>query len=221
MNEVLFSIVGCFILGTLTTLHPCPIATNVAAISMLTGWSNRGRKVLWIYVSFISGYLTSYLFLSTIISTGILTIPIVNDFLHSIFSIFLGPLLILVGMLIADLLNLNRFYKGSLLRWIENRKWSGIYAFPMGILIGLSFCPATAAIFFGILIPLAIQQDQTILFPLVYAAGAGLPLVVIGWVIYRGILISISKKWQKRIPQLTGWVMIIIGIFLTIQQIYM
>jgi cytochrome c biogenesis protein CcdA len=124
-------------------------------------------------------------------------------------------------MLIADLLNLNRLYKGSLLRWIEGRKWGGLYTFPMGILIGLSFCPATAAIFFGILIPLAIRQEQPILYPVLYAAGAGIPLIVISWILYRGSHLVLPERWQKQIPQFTGWLMILIGIYLTIEQIYL
>lgn len=221
MNEVIISAAGCFALGIMTTLHPCPLATNIAAISMLTGWSKKNRKVLRIFFSFTAGYLASYLCLAIIISSGILSIPILNNFIHTVFSIFLGPLMILVGMLIADLLNLNRFYKGILLRWIEKRQWSGIYAFPMGILIGLSFCPATAAIFFGILIPLAIRLDQIILFPILYATGAAMPLLVISFLFYRGSRWVPGMNWQIRIPQIMGWVMIVTGIYLTILQIYL
>ncbi len=221
MNEVFLSATGCFLLGIIATLHPCPLATNIAAVSMLTGWSKKSKKALRIFIAFLAGYLTSYLCLSIIISTGILTIPILNNFLHTIFSVFLGPMLILVGMLIADLLNLNQYYKGSLLRWVDKRQWSGIYAFPMGFLISLSFCPATAALFFGILIPMTIRLHQTILFPLLYALGAALPLLVISILLYRGSRWVPSKKWQKRIPQITGWLIIGIGIFLTIEQIYL
>ena len=221
MTEVFLSAAGCFLLGMMTTLHPCPLTTNIAAVSMLTGWSKKSRKAWWIFISFIAGYLISYLCLSIIIATGVLTIPVLNDFLHTIFFIFLGPLLILVGMLIADLLNLNRFYEGSILRWIERRQWSGLYAFPMGVLIGLSFCPATAGIFFGILIPMAIRLHQTLLFPVLYAAGAAIPLVGISFLLYRGSGWIPGKKWQKRIPRIMGWIMIVIGIYLTIQQIYL
>jgi cytochrome c biogenesis protein CcdA len=221
MNEVLLSAAGCFLLGIMTTLHPCPLATNVAAISMLTGWSKKSRKALWVFVSFIAGYLISYLSLSIIIATGVLTVPILNDLLHTIFFIFLGPLLILVGMLIADLLNLNRFYEGSILRWIEKRQWSGLYALPMGALIAPSFCPATAAIFFGILIPMAIRLHQTLLFPALYAAGAAMPLIGISFLLYRGSSWIPSKKWQKRVPRIMGWIMIVIGVYLTIEQIYL
>jgi cytochrome c-type biogenesis protein len=218
---MILSAAGCFLLGMMTTLHPCPMATNMAAVSLLTGWSKKNVNILWIFIFFISGYLISYLSLSIIISTGVLTIPVLNDFLHAIFQLFLGPVLILVGMLIADLLNLNRFYKGSLLRWIEGRQWSGVYALPMGVLISLSFCPATAAMFFGILIPITIRQHQTFLYPVLYAAGATIPLVVISFLLYRGSSWLPGKKWTKRIPQFMGWVMIVIGLYLTIEQIYL
>lgn len=221
MNELILSAAGCFVLGIMTTVHPCPLTTNIAAVSMLTGWSRKSPKAMWVFISFIAGYLVSFLGLSIIIATGVLTIPVLNDFLHTVFFIFLGPLLILVGMLIADLLNLNRYYTGAILRWIEKRHWSGIYALPMGVLIGLSFCPATAAIFFGILIPMAIRLHQTLLFPVLYAAGAAIPLVAISILLYRGSRWLPGKKWQKRIPRIMGWIMIVIGVYLTIEQIYL
>jgi cytochrome c biogenesis protein CcdA len=221
MNELVLSAAGCFVLGMMTTLHPCPLTTNIAAVSMLTGWSRKNSKAKWVFVSFIAGYLISYLGLSVIIASGVLSIPILNDFLHTIFFIFLGPLLILVGMLISDLLNLNRFYTGSILRWIERRHGSGIYTLPMGILIGLSFCPATAAIFFGILIPMSIRLHQILLFPAMYAAGAAIPLVAISSLLYRGSRWLPGKKWQKRIPRIMGWILIVIGVYLTIEQIYL
>jgi cytochrome c biogenesis protein CcdA len=91
--------------------------------------------------------------------------------------LFLGPVLILVGMILADLLHLNRFYSGKIFLWLKKKQWSGIYALPMGAILALSFCPATAAIFFGILIPITIQHDQILLFPLIFSLGATLPLI--------------------------------------------
>jgi cytochrome c biogenesis protein CcdA len=91
----------------------------------------------------------------------------------------------------------------------------------MGSLLALSFCPATAAVFFGILIPLTIQHDQVIIFPLIYGLGATLPMIGIVAVVRKGGRLLLSKYWQKRIPLIAGWVIICIGIYITIHQIFL
>ena len=125
------------------------------------------------------------------------------------------------GMFLADLIRINRFRKDKVLKWVTNRKWNGIYVFPVGILIALSFCPATAAIFFGVLIPLSIKYDQTLLFPVIYAVGASIPLIIISLSIIHGVKLSGNSLWQGKLIAISGWILIIVGIYLTIEHIYL
>jgi cytochrome c biogenesis protein CcdA len=136
-------------------------------------------------------------------------------------QLFIGPALILVGMVLADLLHLNRFYSGKIFVWLKKKQWHGFYALPMGTLLALSFCPATAAVFFGILIPLTIQHDQIIIFPLIFGLGATLPLIGIVVMVRKGGRLLLSKKWQKLIPHFAGWLIIGIGIYISVQQIFL
>jgi cytochrome c biogenesis protein CcdA len=122
---------------------------------------------------------------------------------------------------LADLLHLNRFYTGRIFTWLKKKRWKGFYALPMGALLALSFCPATAAVFFGILIPLTIQHDQIIVFPLIYSLGATLPLIGIVVMVMKGGRLFLNKKWQKMIPLIAGWIIICIGIYITIHQIFL
>ena len=87
--------------------------------------------------------------------------------------------------------------------------------------MALSFCPATAAVFFGILIPLTIQHDQIIVFPLIYSLGATLPLIGIVMMVKKGGRLFLNKKWQKRIPLVAGWIIICIGLYISITQIFL
>jgi cytochrome c biogenesis protein CcdA len=124
-------------------------------------------------------------------------------------------------MVLADLLHLNRHYSGMILAWLKKKRWRGVYALPMGSVLALSFCPATAAIFFGILIPLTIQHDQIVVFPLIYGLGATLPLIGIVMMVMRGGRLFLSTKGQKMIPLIAGWIIICIGIYISIHQIFL
>ena len=221
MSDLIVAAGSCFVLGVMATLHPCPLAANVAAVSMLSGWSRRTGRLSGIYLSFIFGYLGTIVLLSNGISAGIVSIPAAADAIHRTIPLLLGPFLIVTGMLFADLLNVNRLHRGLIPRWMIAKRPHGFRAFPMGVLLALSFCPATAAIFFGLLIPTAIGQNQIILFPLIYAAGASLPLVTIGFLFHRGNRIVLSENWKTKVPLLAGWILIVTGIAISIQQIYL
>jgi len=211
----------CFFLGVLTTIHPCPVATNIAAVSLLSGWSSKYKNNIYPYVLFITGYVAVFMLIAFFISAGIFIRSSVSLYLQTSMRLFLGPVLILVGMILADLLHLNRFYSGKIFLRIKKKRWGGFYALPMGAILALSFCPATAAIFFGILIPITIQHDQILLFPLIFSLGATLPLIGIVVMAFKGGSRFLSNKWQKRIPFVTGWIIICIGIYISIRQIFL
>jgi cytochrome c biogenesis protein CcdA len=221
MNELILASGACVLAGIMTTVHPCPLTTNIASVSLLTGWSARRRNTGLTLFFFICGYVFSYLIIAILLSSGALSIPRISYVLQIMVNYFLGPVLVLIGMLLADLLNLNRFYKGRILTFIRSRNWSGIYAFPLGSIIALSFCPATAAIFFGILIPLSVDHEQNIFFPLLYALGASLPLVAVSTLMRQGVSLSKNPALRKYLPKFSGWILIIIGIILSIQRIYL
>jgi hypothetical protein len=221
MTGFLLASLSCFILGVLTTLHPCPMTTNMAAISLLSGFSAKYKKVFSTYSLFVTGYIGAYFIISVLLSAGVFIKSSVSFFLQNSISIFLGPILIIVGMILTDMMRLNRLYKGRVYTWTRSRQWKGIYSLPMGLLIALSFCPATAAIFFGLLIPLTVQHGQIVLFPLLYGLGASVPLIIIVIFIIHGNRRIINERWQKKIPLIAGWILIMVGIVISLQRIYL
>jgi len=221
MNEFFVAAGGCILAGLLTTFHPCPLTTNVASVSMLIGSSSRGRKRGFTLFYFISGYLFSYLILAVFLSSGSLSIPIISNILQVVVNYFIGPILVLTGMLMADLLNLNRLYRGRILSNISSMNWSGFSAFPFGLMIAISFCPATASIFFGILVPLSVDHDQRILFPLLYAAGASVSLITISALLVQGVNLTKNRYIVNYLPRISGWIIILIGIILSLQRVYL
>lgn len=221
MSELILASGACLLAGIMTTVHPCPMTTNIASVSMLIGWSARQRNNGLTLFYFICGYLFSYLIIAMLLSSGALSIPRISYVLQVGFNFFIGPLLVLIGMLLADFMNLNRLYKGKILTNIRSRNWSGLPAFPFGSMIALSFCPATAAIFFGILVPLSVDHDKTFLFPLLYALGASIPLITIAALMHRGVMLRKNTLLVKYLPKISGWILIILGIVLSVQRIYL
>lgn len=217
-----YLVVGsCFLAGVLTTLHPCPLTTNIASVTLLSGWSVKNKNTGLTSVFFILGYIFSFLVLSIIISSGFLSIPLISLSLQTNISLLLGPYLILVGMILCDLIQLQSLYKGRIFNHFKNKRYTGIQAFPFGSLIALSFCPATAAIFFGLLIPLSIEYEQRFLFPLLYAFGASIPLIIISIFIKKGFLRNKKLALKTKVHKIAGWFLIIMGIYISIQRIYL
>ena len=113
MSEFFVAGGSCFLAGFLTTVHPCPLTTNIASISFLSGLATNRKRINAVYFFFICGYLISYLFLGIVVSSGLLSIPLLSGRLQKGINLFLGPVLIILGMLQADLFNLQKLYKGQ------------------------------------------------------------------------------------------------------------
>jgi cytochrome c biogenesis protein CcdA len=130
-------------------------------------------------------------------------------------------MLILVGMVLVGMIKINNLFKVFDPDRIYERRRPVIYIFLMGGLLAVSFCPATAFIFFGLLIPLSIDFNQLILFPLLFAAGTLIPIVVVSIFINRGLLANLSERWIKKIPLIAGWLLIVTGIYISLEQLYL
>lgn len=221
MDYLIVSAIGVFILGITTTLHPCPFSTNIAAVSIITGNTNRWQNHRFTIAGFVLGYVLSFIVLASLIIHGLIAIPSASLFLQRATDLFLGPIMILVGMALSKMINLNRFYSTlSLSRnyWIT--RGSFFASLILGMILALTFCPATASVFFGLMIPLSVQSGQAFLFPLIYASGAIIPIITIVLFIRKGISLA-NKHWLNRIPDITGWFLIILGIYVSLDTIFL
>ena len=220
MNEALLSAFGALMLGLMSTLHPCPLATNMAAVSTILSSPGKQRSLVVVVASFALGYLISMMSLAVVINISLSSITRVSLFLQGVTSLFLGPILILAGMLTSGLIRFDR----QLLFQVKKRNFSGnsiLYTILLGMLLALAFCPATASLYFGILIPLSIEFDQVYLFPLLYVLGAVVPIAATGYLIKTGSERIIKGRWTKHITQVAGYLLIFVGIYISIQQLYL
>jgi cytochrome c-type biogenesis protein len=223
--ESLFAVGSALWLGILTSISPCPLATNIAAMSYIGRRVDRPTYVLGAGIFYTAGRSLTYFVLGWLIVTSVLLTPSLSFFLQKYMYKVLGPLLILVGMFLLELLSVPLGHS-KLGQWVQERAaaWGLWGAGALGIVFALSFCPVSAALFFGSLIPLALQHQSGLFLPLLYGIGTALPVVFFAVVIALGTY-SLSKVfnritqvewWARRV---TGILFILIGMYLSLNQL--
>ncbi len=222
MDSMLAAALSATWFGILTSISPCPLATNIAAMSFIGKHMDSNKKVILSGVLYTFGRMLAYLVLSIMIIFGLLSIPYLSFFLQENMNKILGPVLIITGVFMLGIipLSLPDFLPHDKLTKIAengNLLSSGL----LGIIFALSFCPVSAALFFGSLIPITIQHKAYLLFPVLFGVGTGLPVFVVALIICFSAQsigkifnkISVFTKWAGKI---TGMIFILTGIYYSV-----
>ena len=213
-------------LGILTSISPCPLATNIAAVSYI------GKNVTCPYKAVFSGFLytfgriLSYVLVGVLIVAGLLSVPAIANFLQQYMGVILGPILIIVGIILLGILKLS-FSAGVTGGNIQEKasKFGMLGAMLLGILFALSFCPVSAALFFGSLISLSLEHNSRVTLPLLYGIGTGLPVIIFAFIIAFSMN-SVGKAYNSLVKfefwmrKITGTVFILAGIFYVATHIF-
>ncbi|HLE09669.1 MAG: hypothetical protein A2504_02325 [Bdellovibrionales bacterium RIFOXYD12_FULL_39_22] len=206
----LIALASSFWLGVLTSISPCPLATNIAAISYVSRKSHRLMFVFTTGVCYALGRILAYSILSVLIVESLLSIPSVSFFFQKYMHLLLGPLLIIVGMFLLELISIPipSIFKTSSL---ENRfKEGGFWgAMGLGFLFALAFCPVSAALYFGSLIPLAVGHRSPIIISLIFGIGTALPVLLFSIALALGS--KVAAKLFTRVTVIEKWISVITG----------
>ena len=226
MESTALASVGALWLGVLTSISPCPLATNIVAISFIGKRVGQTRQVLLSGLLYAAGRVVAYLALAVVLIAGLLSVPQVSNFLQKYMNKLLGPILILAGMFLLELITVN--VRGvSVSEKMKERAEKGgmLSASLMGVVFALSFCPISAALFFGSLIPLSIKHGSKLLFPSLYGLGTALPVVSFAILVALGAQ-SVGKAFNKLTQvelwarRATGVVFICVGVYLSLRYIF-
>ncbi len=203
-------VITAFILGLLTAVSPCPLATNITAIGFI------GKDIENRHRIFINGLLYTLGRILTYTVLGFILIPILREG-ASMFSvqkavskygeILIAPLLIVIGIYMLDLIKLNIpkiSVNGEYVKKRTKGSWGALF---LGILFSLAFCPSSGIFFFGMLIPLSAAEAGGYLLPIVYAIATGLPVILVAWVLAYSVAglgkfynrIQVFEKWFRKI----------------------
>jgi len=219
-------IVTALWLGILTSISPCPLATNIAAVSYIGKNVTDLRRVILSGLAYSIGRMITYIAVGAVVVAGLLSIPAVSNFLQRYMIMALGPVLILAGMFLLELIG-SGFAGPDMSGSAEKIAGKGgIWgAGLLGMIFALSFCPVSAALFFGSLIPLAAGWGSVIVLPAVYGIGTGLPVIAFAVLLTVsaksvGVLFNKVTAFERWARRLTGVVFIVVGIYLALKNIF-
>lgn len=206
-------VLTAFLLGLLTALSPCPLATNIAAISFIGKEMEDRKRVFRNGLLYTLGRILAYTLL------GFVLILILKEG-SSMFGIqktigtwgerVLGPALLVIGlfMLFGDRLNLPQFgFKGNAEGLARKGGWGALL---IGILFALAFCPTSGVFYFGMLIPLSATTTAGYLLPAVFAIATALPVLVVAWI----LAFSVQQMgcFYGRMRTVQRWMNLFVGV---------
>lgn len=211
-------------LGILTSISPCPLATNIAAVSYIARRAHDPKRALWSGVLYTVGRMLAYVVVGALAVWSVLSLSKLSFGLQRTMNQALGPFLIVVGVILAGWLKFAWSSGGAFAEKFSKRaeSWGAFGALLLGAIFALSFCPISAALFFGSLIPLAVKFSSVGILPSVYGIGTALPVLVFAGVIVfsakaTGALFNRLTSIEKWARLGTGLVFIGIGIYMTLK----
>lgn len=210
-------------LGLLTSVSPCLLATNIAAISFLARRVDRPRLVLLSCFCYIAGQAVAFVLLAMLVVHSLLSVPVLSHLLQKYMFRLLGPLLILCALLILQWLSVQ-LGSGRLKAWVQAHTRSGGFwaAAALGMVFAMSFCPTTAAFFFGGLIPLSLAWESSAVLALAFAVGVAMPVAVFSLVValfthQLSRIFNRVGRVELHARQATGGIFLAVGLYFTLR----
>jgi cytochrome c biogenesis protein CcdA len=197
MNNSSLPILSALLLGILTAISPCPLATNITAIAFISRNNNLGKKkVLLSGLLYTLGLAFSYTAIALIIIFGASKFHVAK-FFQGNGEKFVGPVMILIGLVMLNVIKLDFLGKANFTEKLSEKfKTKGLLgAFLLGALFALAFCPYSGAMYFGALIPMSIKHDAGFIYPIFYALGAG-TLVMFFTVVIAFSILQLGKYFK-------------------------
>ncbi len=212
--------------GILTSLSPCPLATNIIATTYI------GKQIKTAYGTLIAGIFYTigrafaYVLISFIIVFSLLSVPEISFFLQENMNKLLGPLLIIAGLFVLEILS-SSFGGFSFSQKLQKRLGTGsiVGACILGFIFALSFCPISAALFFGSIIPLSLKYESRVVLPFLYGVGTALPVLLFASIVsyssrFAGNFLNKLTAVEVWLRRITGVLFIIIGIYFCLKFIF-
>lgn len=212
-------IVSAFVLGLMTAISPCPLATNITATAFISKNISSKRKVLLSGVLYSMGRAFSYTAIGLVLYFGASKFHVARLFQQN-GEKYLGVLLIIIGLIMLNVIPLNFLGKSRFQENLSERfNGQGLWgSFLLGVVFALAFCPYSGALYFGMLIPMTISSASGLYLPIVFAVGTGLPVILFTYLLafaahrVGAVFIKISKI-EKVMRYVAGGVFVLVGIY--------
>ncbi|MDP2338904.1 MAG: aromatic aminobenezylarsenical efflux permease ArsG family transporter [Bacteroidota bacterium] len=178
-----FPLISAFLLGLMTAISPCPLATNITAIGYISKDLDNRRKVFYNGLIYTLGRAVSYTAIGLLFYFGASQFQL-SGFFQEWGEKLLGPFLIVIGLFMLGILSLKIPGISWLTEKMESRSKSGFWGvLLLGMVFALAFCPYSGVLYFGMLIPMTISSASGLYLPLIFALGTGIPVIIFAWLI--------------------------------------
>jgi len=224
LDNTTFPVLSAFLLGLMMAFSPCPLATNITAIGFISRDIQSRRRTFMNGLLYTLGRAISYFGLALILYLGASKFEVARLF-QTYGAKLLGPLLILIGVVMLDLIKIrfpgfdsitSRFEKSG----NKGSLWSALL---LGVVFALAFCPYSGVLYFGMLIPMTIANPAGLLLPLVFAVATGLPVVIVAWLLAYSLSglgnfynsVKVFEWWSRRVIAV---LFILVGVYYMVDR---
>ncbi len=218
LDNTQLPLLSAFLLGLMTAISPCPLATNITAIAFISKDIENKNKVFFNGLIYTLGRAISYTGIGLIFYFGASQFKI-SGFVQEWGERLLGPILIIIGLFMLDIIKIKFPGISKLSEKLEEKSKSGFWGvLLLGIVFALAFCPYSGVLYFGMLIPMTITQASGLYLPIIFAVGTGLPVIIFAWLIAFAVggignvykKIKVFEIWFRRIVSI---IFIIAGLY--------
>ena len=174
---------SAFVLGLMTAISPCPLATNITAVGFISKEIENRNRVFVNGLLYTLGRAISYTGIAFIIFLGADQFKF-SGILQRYGEKILGPVLIIIGLFMLGIIKVNfQAFNSITSRMGEKKRWRSTDVILLGMVFALAFCPYSGVLYFGMLLPMTVSSASGLYLPLVFALATGIPVIVFAWIL--------------------------------------
>ncbi len=210
--------ITAFVLGLMTAISPCPLATNITAVGYISREIKSRDRVFINGLLYTLGRAITYTIIPLIIYFGADQFKF-SGFFQRYGEKFIGPVLIIIGLFMIDLIKMNFPSLNRLSSKMEQKsRWSYMDAIVLGVVFAMAFCPYSGVLFFGMLVPITVASASGLYLPVVFAIATEIPVIIFAWML--AYTVSGIGKAYNRIKTFEIWFRRIIAVLFIVTGIY-
>jgi len=211
-----------FLLGLMTAISPCPLATNITAIGFISKDIENRNRVFFNGLFYTLGRAITYTAIALIIFLGADQLKF-GGFFQRYGEKIVGPLLIIIGLFMLDIIKIKFPGFNKLTSGMQDKeKWGYFDTLLLGLLFALAFCPYSGVLYFGMLVPMTIASASGLYLPVIYAIATGIPVIIFAWIIAYavsgiGTVYNRLKTFELWFRRIVAVLFIAVGIYYLIK----
>ena len=212
-------ILSAFVLGLMTAISPCPLATNITATAFISKNITNKKKVFLSGIVYFLGRAFSYTAIGMVLYFGASKFHVAR-FFNQNGEKYLGPLLVIIGLIMLNVIQLKFLGKSSFQEKLSDKfKDKGLLgSFLIGVVFALAFCPYSGALYFGLLIPMTVSSADGLYLPIIFAFGTGLPVILFTYLL--AFTAGKIRGFYKKITQIEQVMRKVAGIVFVLTGLY-